>query len=762
MKKLISIILFLIYFLTSVVYLDLYDFKSASNILWQDSSGACMRMSEIQNIDTPKELLGVLQNLSQKYDVNISKIFYKKKSSSGKRKIKIYTTCNSGAFDDIKLLSGRVLQNSDLSNKFISSAKTDSKNQLGRVNFFNLNSTLEIYNLSGMLYNGESPGGFWFINEKDENKLNLMKNDLQKTLNCKELEIVLLSNNEANAVSNEFYYLNRHMISVLILLYVILFLVFVYWIFSRYKEFAVRKMFGESDIKLKLNIIFKEMISLHAKSWALTGVLIFGFLIYKLGFNNLNLFFKDWLKFNLILSVVSLSLMFIPMYLIKYIKIPLMLKNKKPVKVTQKINYISKTLIGVAVITCLTNCSNNLYFLYNKNMENKIWDNSLNYGAVKSIAIFSGTVNGRDDEEEVDKLSLKIKNWFEVCNQKGAIYISTRNHRLGIEINEKQMDYLLTNNQKDEFSKVAGKSIKVNNNYLQLNPIYDINNKKINIPDHDEHTLNLVVAKKFKNFEEQIKEKYTGEFYSNNWHDYKLNIIYIKDDQKCFTYHSDWATKTQNYVIGSIIQVISNNNMHISSYGCCWCNGFYPRINNVDNPYQDLLPDIKAFGLDKLFMSADTLYEAAAKNVYELEQRFFRTIEYMVFSVALLLTLVISMSINYLEKNKVKNIIKKIHGELFIKRNISFVKSILSMWLISVFIIIVINYNYDIVYKLVDLLYLPEEIVLFNKLISGTYFNVFYMNWYVVILTILLDLIISTVFLKLYENKKISSVLKGE
>ena len=756
MKKLISVLLFLVYFLTSIVYLNLYEFKNVRNILWKNNDVSKLCLDGIKKVNTPEQLINKLEAVAEKNNLNIYKIRYQEKSKIGKRKIKIYTTLNDNVFENLKIYKGRLLNKENASYAFISSENTDDANQVGQVNFFNLSSELNIYNLSGILYDGESLG-CWFVNTTDKTKITLLKKDLMDALDCKDIEFYTSQIDESQSMENND--LKYRMVGVLIMLYILTFLTIVYWLFSRYKEFAVKKMFGESDISLRLKIIFKELFKYHLYGFSLAGLIILGFLAFKVEIRNLSGFCINYFIFNLKLTVISLGLMLIPLILIKYIKIPLMLKNKKPVKVIKNINTISKCLIGIATITVIINSNNNLYLLIKEVEHNQVWNNATNYAIVKSSAAFSGTIPGYDDEDEVDELDHNIKKWFQICNAKGAIYINVRNHMMG---SSSEDNFEENNLPKDEFAKIGAKSIKVNNNYLQLNPIYDVNGKQINIPDHYEHTLNLLVPQNLKKYESNIKEKYEGEFYNNGWQDYKLNIIYIKDNQKCFTYKIGWAPETQNYVIGSLIQVISNNNMHIDSYGCCWCNGFYPKINNIDNPYQELLPDIKACGADKQLSRALTLYETAAQDIYKTQQQFLYTIELMIFAILTIIVLIISSSINYLEENKLINMVKKLHGVGFMKRNTKFLILNSVIWCIGIILMLVMNYNNNLIDKIAFLFYLPIDMILIRTPAPWVPFTIQYINWSIVFGVIVLDIIISTIMLKIYENKKISSVLKGE
>ena len=767
MKKLISVLLFLVYLLTSIVYIDLYEFKNVRNIMWDNNKVSGFMFDDIKKDMSCNELINNLEVIAKRNDVNICSAFYIDRSANNKSKINIYTTFNGDVFKDIRLNSGRLLNNNDDSKCFMSSEKLNDHNQIGQINFFNLNTEINIYKISE-IFNHWDFSLVWFVDNKDLTKLSSLKKDIKDTLQC---DVHFYSKDPDNSSGQELdyynvnpfikledaeismtaYYLQHRIIGILIILYIITFLAVIYWISFRCKELAVKKMLGKTNIKLKFEIIFKDLLKYHIYELCLSGIIILSFLIYKIGVNNTISFFKDWLLFNIGLTLTSLLLMFIPLNLIKYIKIPLMLKNKKPTKVTQRINYVAKCLIGIATVTVIINSNSALHSLMKKVEENKIWDTGLNYCCLRHMGFFDDGANGFSK----DKIK-NFKQYFKLSNSNGAIYIDAYNYKHNIIKKTEEM-YMLSHNEKLPIYSDA-RSLSVNNNYLQINPIYDAAGKQVNIPDHDDHTLNLLVPQSLKQYEEKIKEEYTSEYYNNGWPDYKLNIIYIKDNQKCFSFDIDAKT----YVIGSIIQVISNNNLSSDIYRAMPCNGFYPKITNIDNPYQDALPDIKTCNIESDLVGATTLYETAAQEIYNTKQSFLYTIELMIFSVVALIMLIISTCINYLEQNKISNMIKKLHGIGFMSRSANLMKSSTLIWLISICLMIILNYKEEMVSKILSWLFIPSDVILIHKLVPGGYFYLNLIDWKIVLLVILSDLIISTIFLKIYENKKISSVLKGE
>ncbi len=57
-----------------------------------------------------------------------------------------------------------------------------------------------------------------------------------------------------------------------------------------------------------------------------------------------------------------------------------------------------------------------------------------------------------------------------------------------------------------------GKNIKINKNYLKVNPIYSNGKEIFNLIDYDDKTINLLVPKKLQVHENEIKKSLENYF----------------------------------------------------------------------------------------------------------------------------------------------------------------------------------------------------------------------------------------------------------
>jgi len=163
-----------------------------------------------------------------------------------------------------------------------------------------------------------------------------------------------------------------------------------------------------------------------------------------------------------------------------------------------------------------------------------------------------------------------------------------------------------------------GQSIRVSKGYFQYNPIEtadgsDLNERII----YDDLTLNILVPEKYREMEEQIIEAYRDRFYfekvqaENDYNEMagideqldipkeslKINIILVKDGQRCFTFRSDCAANTDNWIADPIVQIYTAN-IHCNyahSFLTQWTY-FYSEKENADEAYQDIKADVEACG----------------------------------------------------------------------------------------------------------------------------------------------------------------------
>lgn len=176
-----------------------------------------------------------------------------------------------------------------------------------------------------------------------------------------------------------------------------------------------------------------------------------------------------------------------------------------------------------------------------------------------------------------------------------------------------------------------GQSIRVSKNYFQYNPIETANGSDlVEQIIYDDFTLNILVPEKYRNMEEQIIEAYRENFYfekvqaANDYNEMAgvdtvldiseerlhVNIIYVRDGQKYFTFRSDCAASTDNWITDPIVQIYTSN-IHCNyahSFMTQWLY-FYSEEENAENAYQDIEPYVTQCGAENSIQNVVSLYE---------------------------------------------------------------------------------------------------------------------------------------------------------
>lgn len=702
MKKYFIILFIIIFSLASYIIIKSYNINILHNLL-DASDGIChLYIKSVDKSDSEQVNKHIFQCIKNQ-SLDIYYLSFDNLLPHKKQQISIYVNNFNKIKNNIKLKSGRYLKSSDNINLYLSSEINSDINQVGVIQAPNKKTKIYIRSIRYKInHEYDNLLSSFFVNTTNQTKLFSLIKDLESKYNIKIQNI-----GELDYTSNFDVF---ESLKILIILYILIIILLIYMIFERYKELAIYKLFGLDNFNLNIKIIFKEILVFNIKAVVITYFLS---LIYLYIFNNfygLLSFSVLWLKIIFIILIANLSVSIIIInFLTKFIKISLMLKNKKHTNISIFINYIFKIISLSILINLVISSYINISLLLVDNNFLKSWEESKYLAKINIKSNFIKKNNSNIDFG--DKFAHKF---FVLTNQKNGILIDTTNY-----ISE---DEFIKN--KEPYS--IERSININNNYLKLNHIYDINNNIINIPDHDDITVNLLVPIKYKIYEDKIKKIYINQY--NNKPD--INIIYIKNNQKYFTFKLD-SSSSRSYITDPIVNIISNNNAFLDIYyGCAITNSYYIKINNIKFPAKDLIKDLKQSGFDKYISSINTVYEMISNKLYNKKNQVINMLSRLLIDFIVLITLIIFITLNYLEKNKLENFVLKIHGVNYIRRHFQYYLVLINIWIISLCFVLLIFFVFD------------------------------YKN--IIIICFLIDIIISSFLLRIYEQKKINNIIKGE
>ena len=737
MKKLQVLITVFLFLLPTIAFAKLHSLQQLSDMVVGPA-----KMTELQidggisnkskkTVNNNKDIVNAILDVAEKnnidilycgYDTNMSN-FSESKTTKYKKTI-FMTFNNKGA---LKLRTGRVLQKDDDAERFLSSANTDDSNQVGVLNWMSLGDVAEI-----RPWRAFENTNFWLhsiiiLTTNNKKTIDIVDNVISDFKDIYGLSFVKSFSENKNLYDTSIYTeehrrLAHDTIAIISCLYI---LVLVHSVFLRYKDFGVMKLCGFSNYKIVINLL-SSLIKTILISLIGVFVVFFSYLIFK-NENALFEFFKVWTVKMLPIILLLILINLLSMILIVNLKISVALKNKKPVEFLQHFNYIFKIIFASVFISYITSTTLQMNLFISSINNFKMWQEKAKNLVEPFGALFGDNEDGswfaKSTMLAMKKLYDKLDNEGKTIYADFGNYSDNQDEKSSVESN---VEFAKLHG-KQETSYMACKSVTVNNNYLKNNPIYDIDNKRVDIKESGKDEVNLLVLWNLKKYEQEIIKEYGIDYTTKKQK--KVNITYIKSNQKYFTYDLHVAQNKNNTLTNIPVVVVCNQENLDLDYYCCYGLNFI-KVKNISNAYNELLPYLKETGLDNMYYSTRPITWQINHQIYSTEQSLLFTLFKLFFVIISLILLIISSSINYIEKHKVKNIVCKIFGTPFLKRYRSFYYVIILIWLLS----------YVILYE-------RFHLILTTKIVG---------------LSCLFDLIISTVFLKLYENKKISSVLKGE
>ncbi|MCU5182559.1 DUF1430 domain-containing protein [Bacillus toyonensis] len=689
MKKILITLVLVAYAVSSFVFTKHFEKREMVNINFSDRNG--IQVVELNKDERPEDKLRKIEELSKKEKINIYKLSYKPIKTSKKQKVIIYAAIGDETQFKQKypLEWGKIFNQDHSVASYLSSRDTKDKEQVGKINMFSPELMVEIKPIEAA--KDENLRGAYFVDSNNPNVVQKVKEKLNTEIGFKTEESERAG--AMNILENQG--VDKYFIIVLTIVLLLIFLSFLYYILLNYKSLAIRKLFGYTDRELIFKHLLKESIQIHTLSLM---VVIIGQVIYLFFYNGMSKFLdfgSTWIVWQLIFSGISILVSLLPSLMIYHIKILELLKNKKPLKLVQFLNYSSKFIFSIFLIIFSFNLINYYQDLSVQNSNQEKWDTTKNY----SFYEYQSNIIGDRTNWEYET-GIKSKKLFGITNQKGALLIKPSD---GITY-KKQLEYnnSLNNTIGDvkEYDPHGGNTLQVNSNYLHDNPVYDLNGEKINIDADYGDYLVILVPNKYRSNEADILKIYKEWYQFTRFIDedkhkesigekiephkqVEIKLTYIQDNQKHFLYNPMLEVKNQNYSKGAILIVVNSENMGGDSY-LSYLTGryFFPKVDNPSQPYKELKEDIKIAGLQDIILTTPSLYSIVDDYLFKLKSE----LQFTLLFVTLLLSIEIIITcftiLNYLERNKFIHAVQRINGFDFYKRHSKICFLLSLFWLI--------------------------------------------------------------------------------
>lgn len=617
------------------------------------------------------EIYNTITHILDKYNGNIYSTSVDENNNFTK-----YVYCNETKyFENICLSEGRFFESDDKNSmKFLSIYKTDNKNQIGVINSFDYSRGFEIKTFEGNLNENSFKKIFTLVFENEENFENF-RNELKEY----EIHFEIIDND-----SYEIKYMSFYII-IFVTLYFALIMIFLYDILNSYKEIGIKKMLGFSCFR-----IWKEKICSIMK----VAVFIFGVsgvVLSSLFFRNFNSivfgFISKILGFYFLILILTFIFCSIPFLYVKKIKITNMLKNNRPTNTIICLNTILKILMTIVFLITSLNTYNELGCLNSlHNDKYKNWEKTKNLVSNSAIVYDIGT-------KEIDSFSEenieKCYNIYMSLNEKGGILAKFDKYRI-------------TENQYKSGVCYRDNNIVINPNYLKNNVIRDSNGQRVTVSEENPNSI-ILVPQKFQTLEKEIREYYNekllGYEINTNKLSKEIQIIWIENKQKFFSYQMDINPNENNCVVDPLAMVVTESNASkLNFLEVLGTGNFLMRVSNENTAINEINNEIgRYYDLDEYSFPLTNIYDSMRERIVNSKNLIISYSILLIVLVVLISMIVIQNIVNYFEQNKQRLAIQKFMGFKLKEKYSSFLISDISSLVISVCIAWVITKSSKII-----------------------------------------------------------------
>ena len=305
--------------------------------------------------------------------------------------------------------------------------------------------------------------------------------------------------------------------------------------------------------------------------------------------------------------------------------------------------------------------------------------------------------------------------------------INDNNIKITIYINkefiEKNISFLKETNHEIELLIEDNNTFKINKNYLDINPIVGINNKKIELNDYiNNNEITVLVPIKFNIYENDIKktisDDYTGIYNKDNLTPPNVNIIYVKDNQSYFTFSTNMA-QNNNYEIIDPIAVIVNSEFdpRILALNVSMGYGYYTKNSENISPFKLTQDTLKKYSLEESWQPISVAYSNVELSIENKKEWLELSKIYCLLFIILAAILLFFSLMYYLEINKKTLAIQWIFGYTFLEKHYLAYLFMLVFWNF-IFAISFVKSNQTLLLAKIILVLILFDIILISIILS--------------------------------------------
>lgn len=678
MRKIISFFILLSLILFNFNYYEIFSNLKESKILYNDNKILLVNYHDYTDRD---KLIEKITKESKLLNINVMQHVYLDDNS-----LNIYST-NIEVDKNISVAKGNYYNK--LTDDYISNVKSKDENNVGIVKFPKTKMDIKIYDF--LQINNVGLGNKFIINcnGKDINEIKNIFDEFGKvTIIDKENYLML----------------NVKLILIVCLFLSILLFVLVNIVYVLYskKRIVVQKLLGYSHIPNSTSILFPIILEFCIKSLVISSVTsIYYYLVYSYRYGIEYILMSNFFV-AIFLLIYGFFAFTISICISKNINIKTFLNGKSYKNNFEWLLLFNKAIIFILLLFSVSFFSEQYSYLNSRLGNIDYWNKAKN--------VYKTFVSNQGQEKSIEierSIHIKLSSLYKELNNKGAFLIDSTNYSLIIGKDKKPEYFYMKNLQVGNYRYGSdGESIIINENYLKQNPIKTSENIDVfNYFSEDENTLNILVPEKYKSEEEKLYKDYLSYFYfrkvevnnifnkaldtplnKTQISELKVNIIYVKDNQKYFTYSSQSGRDEEKHYITDPIVIIYDEKIDISSLAAYFSKSLYFIDESNGSAYKNILPYLKETDTRSIIPGVDSVYKSVNDEIITINKRNRDILLIIVLLTVCTVFFSVIYIILYYINNSYKIYLKIIFGEYFINIYISSVYKILLINSIAIYI----------------------------------------------------------------------------
>lgn len=418
----------------------------------------------------------------------------------------------------------------------------------------------------------------------------------------------------------------------------------IFLIFSKMKEFTVKKLSGYTT----LDLIKEQILSFLAHTFIISAVIfLITLTIHSLIFENSFLMFAIFLLKRLALINLIIILLFALTSLLLFLPTnQLQIKGKAHNKELFNVTYVFKTIVGIVIVIYLSGAIGNVLNIYRMyRTVNFLSEKTSNYIQVP-INMMGTHIN---DDEYGDYLAKKVKFYELTVDKFNGIIIDVGNY-----------ENYGTPSLAEEHGQI---DITINNNYLSFNPIYDLEGRAISESylDSRKQAFNLLIPKSLEYDIANINEDYLNWYSEDGLNEGLINnIIYDDEKSKIFSYSAYVVNDDYGEIKSPIIEVY--NSTYLENQIGNYFGRHYILKMNSDDVYAEIYPYLEETGLEKLIPNTPFVSDGFAELMQNNKIELTYILINFILNIFGLLALIVYLSKLYCTNNRKKIACKRMNG----------------------------------------------------------------------------------------------------